>query len=289
MTEQFMMDVIIFDVEMGQSIFFYPQNNPEYGMLVDCGNTQNFNPIDLLLSNKLIHNDGQKHILGNLTLTNYDHDHFSGLPTLSKKVHVSTVRFPKNISAEELLALKPVKTDALDSVCHIKKTYTAPAPFHKPPYTTMTFHLEKEHFPADQEINTNNLSQVVFVEYLGTVFCIPGDLEKAGWELMLKKEDFRLWLSKTNVLIASHHGRENGYAEEIFEQCFPECIVISDKSMVHETQEEMRKTYANHVLGNGVSLGDDTQNPRKVLTTRSDGHIWIRIPQQNVREYRKII
>lgn len=282
------MDVVIFNVEMGQSIFFYPHDNPEYGMLVDCGNTPDFDPIDTLISSEYMHHDGQRHVLSNLTLTNYDHDHFSGMPYLSGKVHIDTIRFPKNISVEELYDIKPEKTEALDSICHYKRTYTGSAAHHKPPYVVKTFYLEQHHFPEDQEINTNNLSQVVFVEYLGTTVCISGDLEEAGWELMLKKEDFRDWLSKTDVLVAAHHGRENGYAEEMFEYCFPECVIISDKKVVHGTQEGMSQAYGERILGNGVCLNGDFQNPRKVLTTRSDGHIVIRVERDGSRAYKGV-
>lgn len=282
------MDVVIFNVEMGQSIFFYPRDYPEYGMLVDCGNTQSFDPIDTLISSGLIHHDGRSHVLGNLTLTNYDHDHFSGLPHLCEKVRIDTIRFPKNISTEELLGIKAERTEALNSVCYLKRTYTASAPHHQPPYTKATFYLEQQHFPEDQEVGTNNLSQVVFVEYLGTTFCISGDLEEAGWELMLRKENFKDWLSKTNVFIAAHHGRENGYAEEAFEHCSPECVIISDKRVVHGTQEGMSQAYAEHVMGVGVYLNGDIENPRKVLTTRSDGHIVIRLGDNGARAYRSI-
>lgn len=283
-----MMDVVIFNVEMGQSIFFYPHDYPEYGMLVDCGNTQNFDPIDILISGEYVHHDGRRYVLGNLTLTNYDHDHFSGIPNLSEKVHIDTIRFPKNISEEQLYGIKPEKTRALDLVCHYKRTYTGSAAHHQPPYIVKTFYLEQHHFFQGQEITTNNLSQVVFVEYLGTTFCVSGDLEEAGWELMLQKQDFQDWLSKTDVFIAAHHGRENGYAEEIFEHCFPECVIISDKRVAHGTQEGMSQAYGEHVLGDGVYLNGDFQNPRKVLTTRSDGNILIRIGGDGSRAYKSV-
>lgn len=73
-----MMDILIFNVNLGQSIFFYPRNNPEYGLMVDCGNTEEFNPIDKLIEWNLIPFDNirQKLNLKDLTLTNYDQDHF---------------------------------------------------------------------------------------------------------------------------------------------------------------------------------------------------------------------
>src|SRR5208283_5391646 len=104
-----MFDIIIFNVELGQCIFFYPRDEKsEYGLMIDCGNTSEFEPIDEIIKWKLLpyNKEKEKYILKNLTLTNYDQDHFSGLPYLQSKVHIETVRFPENLSGEEIKELK---------------------------------------------------------------------------------------------------------------------------------------------------------------------------------------
>lgn len=281
-----MLDIFVFNVKDGQSIFFYPRNNPEYGMLIDCHESDDFRPIDFLVKNGFVYHDNQKqrYVLSNLTITNYDNDHFSGITEILKKVHIDTVRLPKNISSSELVECKEEKTQALQDVCYLKDTYTSSALYHKPPYKIIPYHLEQSDF-QDEEVNTNYLSQIVFVEYDGSQMCICGDLEKPAWELILQKTGVIENLKKTNVMIAPHHGRENGYHENVFRYCSPECIVISDKEMMHETQEAMSQTYSNHVSEKGIVLNGNYSNPRKVLTTRCDGHIWIRFHEGN-REYK---
>ena len=83
-----MMDIVIFNVELGQCIFFYPRNHAEYGLMVDCGNTPKFEPIDKLLEWNLLpkktNNYPLKRILKILIITNYDQDHFSGLSYLRR-------------------------------------------------------------------------------------------------------------------------------------------------------------------------------------------------------------
>jgi len=224
-------------------------------------------------------------ILGNLTLTNYDHDHYSGLPYLIIKVHIDTIQFSRNLTADEIFDQKPVKTGALDAVCDLKRRYTNDAVNHNPPYTKVSFHLNKSDF-GNQEINTNNLSQIVFVKYKEAVICISGDLEQTGWDIMLEKENVKDWLKQTGILIAAHHGRENGYAEEIFGYCRPECVIISDKKIIHGTQVGMSQAYSQHVVGDGIILNEDMNRKRKVLTTRNDGHLWIRITDNGSRIYR---
>ncbi len=139
-----MLEIIIFNVEHGQSIFFYPRNNPEYGMFIDCGNTPNFEPTDFLIKQNLIHHDGQKYVLGNLTLTNYDHDHFSGISYLRSKTHIWSIQFADNLSSQEIIAQKPIITNALKDICDLKETYTVrPVPGFAPPYTKNLFSLAK--------------------------------------------------------------------------------------------------------------------------------------------------
>jgi beta-lactamase superfamily II metal-dependent hydrolase len=285
-----MMDVIVFDVEHGQSLFFYPRTHPEYGMFVDCGNTSDFEPVDAVIRWGWLPKDQVgRYLLSNLTLTNYDHDHFSGLPYLVSKAHIATIRFARNVSTQELKATKPVQTDALNRLCHLQDTYTAPAPNHIPPYTVATFSLSRQCFPKD-ECDTNNLSQIVFVSYGGSTICISGDVEAVGWSQLLQNPDFRNRLRVTNVFVAAHHGRENGYASEVFDHFAPECIIFSDKTVVHGTQEGMAQSYANHVAGNGIFLGNQGRSTaRKVLTTRNDGHLWLRFLPDGKREYRNLI
>jgi len=76
-------------------------------MLVDCGHDNEYHPIDTLLEYDIVYLNGQnKKEIGNLTLTNYDHDHFSGLPYLTSKVKFRTVNLAKNLSIDDLLSLK---------------------------------------------------------------------------------------------------------------------------------------------------------------------------------------
>lgn len=271
-------DILIFDVEMGQSIFIYPHSHPEYGMMIDCGNTGEFDPVDFLIEKGYI-----KDSLGNLALTNYDQDHFSGMSYLKDKVKIRTVAFAHNLTSQEIKNMKEEVTDALQDTCRIKDTYIYDAKDHNPPYSKQSFYLQKHDL---ENPDTNNLSQVIFVEHQGTVVCISGDLEEAGWKKLLEKEPgIKDWLKKTNIFIASHHGRENGYCADVFSHCKPDCIIISDKGIVHDTQKDMCSVYGNCIPGDGIYLNGDITKKRKVLTTRDDGHIYIQLLPGGVRQY----
>ncbi|HEY1525427.1 MAG TPA: hypothetical protein VGH51_04245 [Candidatus Angelobacter sp.] len=94
--------------------------------------------------------------------------------------------------------------------------------------------------------DTNNLSVVSFLQYGGSSICVTGDLERAGWESLLLRSDFREHLHSVNIFIASHHGRISGYCERVFDYCNPAIILISDKEMVYESQ---KCDYAKHASG----------------------------------------
>jgi beta-lactamase superfamily II metal-dependent hydrolase len=119
--------------------------------------------------------------------------------------------------------------------------------------------------------DTNNLSLVVFIKYRGFSILFPGDLEKDGWRALLQRPDLREELSKIDILVASHHGRDNGFCPEAFDYCTPEAIVISDKPIQHETQLTL-PDYRAVTTDRGVIVRT-TRKKRHVLTTRRDG--WI--------------
>jgi hypothetical protein len=200
------------------------------------------------------------------------------------KVKIKTTRFPKNLSSDDLLDIKDDVTDALEAVIDIKNNYTNPAKRHNPPYTKIVFSLTQDELKnAGIKVETNHLSQIVFVSYGYNTLCITGDLEEPSWKLMLKKPRVRELLQQTNIFFASHHGRKNGYCAKVFDYCSPECIIISDKEMMYSTQENMSQLYAKHINDNGIEFSSRNQtNKRKVITTRSDGHVLINLSSNNV-------
>lgn len=270
------LQIVIFNVGAGQSIFVYPNDQPEYSQLIDCGGDADFSPVEYLTKSKLLPNNR----LGSLVITNYDHDHFSWLPDLWSKVSIWTTRLPKNISSQELKNHKEEITNALLHVCHIKDTYISNAVGFSPIHQTFTYHLDQGDLEGG--INTNHLSQIVFIEYAGSKICIAGDLEKSAWEKILQRQEVRNHLIGTNVLVAPHHGRENGYYESIFTYCKPETIIISDKELMYGTQDGMAQKYSTHVIGDGINFSGIQ---RKTVTTRSDGHILINFGIDGKRSY----
>jgi hypothetical protein len=102
--------------------------------------------------------------------------------------------------------------------------------------------------------------------------------------MLLQNADFRAELAGTTIFVASHHGRESGYCADVFNYCKPQAIVLSDKGIIHDTQNTTQ-TYRNHVIANykdGVFV-KTTEKQRRVLTTRRDG--WIQFSSNDQGSY----
>jgi beta-lactamase superfamily II metal-dependent hydrolase len=229
-------------------------------MLFDCGHDDGgFRP-SVYLPSQGIHSVDRFHI------SHFDSDHVSDLHNLRQKVVVNSIFRNPSMSSATLLSEKlkagPL-AKGLQSALDMHGSYTGPilVPPLFPGVECVTFHIP---YPIVQD--TNNLSLVTFVHCGKFHVVIPGDLEVAGWKELLKQPSFQQHLIRTNVFIASHHGRENGYCSDVFQYCSPELVIISDTVKQYESQEH---NYHAHATGVNFPSGEI----RKVLTTRCDGHI----------------
>ena len=199
-----------------------------------------------------------------IVLSNLDRDHLSDLPSFEPHLRPSVIKRNNNVTPEWVRALKialsgEVHGSVETALYWIENVFTG-SPI------SANFGMETRFFQHSPETfqDTNNLSVVMFVCHNACGILFPGDLETVGWKEFLKNPDFLDCLERTSILIASHHGRESGYCEEIFNYCSPHAVIISDKPVSHGTQNH--NLYQAHCSGlnfSGVI--------RKVLTTRSDG------------------
>ena len=231
-------------------------------MLWDCGHIEYNKPSDFLPAKGI-------HTINRFFVTNYDEDHISDLPALRQKLNIELLYRNKSVSKEQLRVVKlqsgPIST-AMGSMLDMIGTYTG-SPTNDPEFPRIAFKTYYNEYLTDFD-DTNNISLVTFIDCNGKNFVIPGDLERPGWEKLLKKESFRQHLKEVEVFIASHHGRENGYCREVFDFCAPEVVIFSDSSVKYATQE-MASKYASHAKG--ITLKGQI---RYVLSTRNDGEIY---------------
>jgi beta-lactamase superfamily II metal-dependent hydrolase len=268
------MDLRIFDVAHGACALIESPNKGRIA-LIDCGHnaTTGWTPADDIESRL------GRNWVDYLLITNADQDHYSNLATVQQRIGVGT--FIKNPSVPEdvfeLIKRKsgPLSRDA-EAYKSFLKSHTLPVSV---PFNDGMGGIELRNFwnsyPTFGDLN--NLSLVSFVSYGLFRILFPGDLERPGWLELLKNPAFREYVRDTTILVASHHGRQSGYCPELFEEWGPRAVVISDKGIVHATQETVPQ-YQNCLLGDGVNVvGQDRK--RHVLTTRKDGCIHFRVAE----------
>jgi beta-lactamase superfamily II metal-dependent hydrolase len=262
----------IFDVEHGACALITTSNGKR--ILIDAGHNADsgWKPGTFLRSAGITH-------LAKLILSNYDEDHVSGYPNLIGSVSVGSLYRNPSVPPVALRWLKSedgMGTGINRLVHDIEHVFTGGAPgVEDLGDTSFSFFwnsyaaLPVEGYFTDE----NNLSLVTFVKCGEHKFIFPGDMEKAGWRQLLRNAAFIAELRGVNVFVASHHGRENGYCEEVMNLCPGiEVVVMSDKKMGFQSQETLA-LYRKHTRG---ILYEG--KPRHVLTTARDGYICFTVP-----------
>lgn len=242
--------------------------------MIDSGSTDDWRPSDY------IRHDLGRTKLDYLFITNADQDHMSDLQGLWDAGITVPVMFRNpSYTGEQMRQIKR-QSGALSA--DAERYVSACSSFNEPVDEPFDLHMGGitatafwNPYPAFTD--TNNLSLVVFIKYSNFKILFPGDLEKAGWSALLQRPEFCAELHGTDVLVASHHGRESGYCAEIFNYFTPSAVVISDKPIEHETQQTV-PDYRRIVRSQGVRVST-TMKDRHVLTTRRDG--WIQFNVNN--------
>ena len=124
----------------------------------------------------------------------------------------------------------------------------------------------------------NDYSSVTFLTYESCTFAYAGDLSSAGWSRLITQEGFKFtrMLRKTTFFVASHHGREEGFNPIIFGHMRNlKMVFISDKNVQPTSVTDW---YSKRCSGWDVTNESTGYTKRrKVVTTRNDGRIKIKI------------
>jgi beta-lactamase superfamily II metal-dependent hydrolase len=210
-----------------------------------------------------------------LVSTNFDEDHMSGYADLqSRGIAIGCILANPTVAPETILKLKTEDgmgkgIEALAATLAMRRQMGWAQTPPLIPNTHMIWTWNQYPYFDDE----NNLSLVFRIDIFGVRFMFPGDLERRGWANLLDTcPQFRPVVAGVSVLIAAHHGRENGISEKMFSEfgCSPNLVVISDDYKQYETQETT--TYYGNVA-RGLFNFRGSLGIRKVLTTRRDGEI----------------
>jgi beta-lactamase superfamily II metal-dependent hydrolase len=97
----------------------------------------------------------------------------------------------------------------------------------------VTFEFIKPYKVGDANISDH--SSVTIVNYCGKKVMLTGDNDKASWKELLFNSKFRATIENVDIFLASHHGRSNGFHEELFKYFKPKLFIISDSRNEHKS------------------------------------------------------
>lgn len=257
------MHIDIFNVEHGSCALVTTDNNKH--ILIDCGHnsTTGWRPSAHLARLKVYR-------IEKLIITNCDRDHASDLPNIIKQFQITQLTKNPSITEKNLREIKGVgnMSPAIDALATMIGNYNAESPDED--FGGITFSYYWNNYPKPFE-DENNLSLVTVLQYSQFRMCFPGDIEKPGWENLARGTDLLRDMAGVDILLASHHGRENGCCDLLYEKGWrPGLTIISDSGIEHATQETVQ-WYRSRTQGIPWNGGET----RRVLTTRSDGAIRI--------------
>ncbi|HJV60463.1 MAG TPA: hypothetical protein VJ743_05920 [Albitalea sp.] len=263
----------IFDVDHGQcALLTIPTPAGVKRVLIDCGHAVSLNGSPWYPGQHL-QGLGVKWI-DLLIATNYDEDHMSGFPDLkARDIGIGCILGNPSVSPEAIAHLKSEDgmgpgIEELAAVLAVRRGMQWAQVPPIIPGVDLSWFWNPYPFFDDE----NNLSLVALLNIRGITFMFPGDMERKGFDNMLRTcAPFRNAVAAVNVLVAPHHGRENGICPDMFDEhgCNPNIVVISDDYKQYNTQETTGY-YSRKVKG--ITWFRDG-GARYVLTTRRDGEV----------------
>jgi len=278
------MKLIVFDV--GNAACTLIATPSKYGMMIDCGsNSEKINPIDLYSNNKdwlgiqSYYNNGVEYKLGLLHITHPDDDHVRNAVRIKKEL---TPYLLRRTNFEEFPDSGTINKDYIDS---LDKNYRGtPVDFDFEFEKNRIFQIPMSIVTTDEKLKNkvrNNSSILRYLEYGGCRILFGGDLETEGWEWLIKNDPLFVEIVKNGVdiYIASHHGHKSGYSKTLFDLIGNVKVVIHSKGSEGSSNgTDVSSQYTQHTDGvTYKNLNDDQSYKGGVMTTRSNGNIFISI------------
>jgi len=276
-------DVTIFNVGQGNCILAdFPRtiSSRRVNALIDCGGDSGSG----LATDHLRY--ANVTAIDDLIITHPHKDHILDLVNIYNEFPPAVFTRNKSITIEKV---KDENSDIFNSDKEMIETYFSIHDTYQKQVTGIDNPTDSswgggacfEHFKhSDLTLNLNNLSLISFLVFGEQAILFGADMEEEGWKLLLQNSRFKELLRKTTILVAPHHGLDSAYCSDLFGEDLmnPKLTIISDGS-VRDTSVTTK--YDQVTSGLWIPNSDGDKKFKKVLTTRQNGNILIRIYNTN--------
>ena len=267
--------IIVWDVQHGNAIYMKTPNGRNVMFDIGTGSYDDgseFSPL------KYLKDKWSLDCLHYLVISHPHADHISDIRNmfdLDLKPRVLTR--PKGIDRDLIISSNQDKySDLVELYLELDSTYTRPVSGELDPSSPSNYGwIQTDIFSQSESgtSNLNNYSVVAVIKYENEKIIIPGDIEAAGWKVLLECEDFQQAIKGTTIFVASHHGREAGFHSDVFDYFKPDVVIVSDGKY---SDTSATNSYEHYTEGFSVkSRKTEEAKTRYVLTTRNDGVIYI--------------
>ncbi|KKN13846.1 hypothetical protein LCGC14_1002170 [marine sediment metagenome] len=276
--------IIFWDVQHGNAIYIKTPNNTQIiydlGIGDYNGNNSKFSPLLFLRKKYGIQKFDQ------IIISHPDLDHLADILNLAS---FSFHRFsrPHNITKNEIQ--EKINKSENETQKDIFREYLSLTEKYKYNVTPETDPTRPENnggvnielfypLPDIMTNRTNNHSIVALISYASSKVMLTGDNESASWKELLVDQRFQKEIENTDIILASHHGRESGYYPDLFKFFKPDLTIVSDG---HVCDTSATSRYSAISKGWAVFDQNGKSNERKCVTTRNDGMVVVKIGYDN--------
>ncbi len=276
------LDIIVWDVQHGNATYINTPNGTNVIIDLGIGSYGNSN----IHFRPLLHLRKKWNLryIDLLIITHPDLDHIQDILNIDfENIIVGCLVIPNSITIEDINEkIKKSSNDQQKSIFnrykYLMESFTDPVSKDRNPLNPYNNGgVDIKVYGPEPNINTNkanNFSLVTIISYASSKIIIPGDNEELSWKWLLDKEEFKKDITNTDIFLASHHGRKNGYYNELFDYISPKLVIISDG---HVCDTSATDRYINKCEGWKAYYHNGGSVNRKCLTTRNDGYIHLKM------------
>lgn len=280
------MKLIVFDV--GNAACSVVSSPNKYALMIDCGSSsEKPNPADLFNANKkwletqpFTTKHGTSYELTLLHITHPDDDHVRNAKHLKENLPPYLLRRRRY---EEYPNTEQINQD-YKTFLDIQYRGSDPEEINWGFHSMANFQIPMETIINDVFLNKkikNNSSILKYIEYFDTKILFTGDMENEGWDWICKNDaEFIATMRKgIDILIAPHHGHSSGFPTPLFDLTGNVRLIIHSKGSEGNIDgTDVSTQYSNKADGvTYTSINNNLQYTGKVLTTRSNGNIYIQV------------